>query len=150
MALRYLVDTNVLSLLDPRRVDQRGHLQAWLDRYGHELALASIALTEIENGLLKLRRLGQTARAAEIEGLAGVIRNNFKDRILAMDADVAIEIAHCAERARPTVIELPDLIVAATAKVHGLLVMSRNVRHMTPTGIQVVDPTVTAPHESTS
>lgn len=148
MVLRYLLDTNILSLLDPRRADQRGFLPAWLKQHGTELALASITLTEIENGLLKLQRLGQTARAAEIEALAQTIRRDFADRILPLDAAVAISIAHLAERARPMVIELPDLIVAATAQVHGLTVLTRNIRHMTPTGVAAIDPVDTTPDGS--
>jgi predicted nucleic acid-binding protein len=145
MTLRFLVDTNILSLLDPRRAAQRGHLDHWLDRHGRSLALASITLTEIENGVLKLRRLGQEARAAEIERLALSIRDHFGDRILSLDAAVAVQIAHCAERARPNVIELPDLIVAATAQVHGLAVLTRNLRHVTPTGVPATDPVETPP-----
>lgn len=146
MALRYLLDTNILSLLDPRRAGQRGHLPAWLARHGSEVALAAITLTEIENGLLKLRRLGQTTRAAEIGSLALGIRTDFADRILPLDAAVAVMIAHLAERARPTVIELPDLIIAATAEVHGLAVLTRNLRHMIPTGIAAIDPVGMPPH----
>jgi len=149
MALRYLLDTNILSLLDPRRAGQRGHLTAWLAQHGSELTLASITLTEIENGLFKLRCLGQTARAAEIEDLAQAVRTNFADRILPLDGTVAVAIAHLAERARPTVIELPDLIVAATAQVHELTVLTRNLGHMTPTGIAAIDPVDTAPGRST-
>lgn len=145
MALRYLLDTNVLSLLDPRRAGQRGHLPAWLERHGRELALSAITLTEIEAGLLKLRRLGQTARAAEIETLAASIRLDFADRVLALDAAVALRVAHLAEGARPTVIELPDLIVAATAAVHGLTVLTRNTRHIAPTGVATIDPVEVAP-----
>ncbi len=145
MALRFLLDTNILSLLDPRRADQRGHLPSWLALHGTELALASITLTEIENGLLKLRRLGQTARAGEIEALALAIRTDFADRILPLDAGVAVAIAHLAELARPAVIELPDLIVAATAHVHGLVMLSRNLRHMIPTRIAAIDPVATGP-----
>jgi toxin FitB len=148
MALRYLLDTNILSLLDPRRAGQRGNLPAWLSQHGSELAFASITLTEIENGLLKLQRLGQTARAAEIEALAQTIRNDFADRILPLDGAVAISIAHLAERARPMVIELPDLIIAATAEVHGLTVLTRNLRHMLPTGVKALDPVETAPDGS--
>lgn len=147
MKPRYLLDTNVLSLLDPRRAEQRGMLPIWLDRYGTALALASITLTEIENGLLKLRRLGQVARAAEIEALAQAVRTDFADRVLPLDSAVAIKIAHLAERARPMIVELPDLIIAATADVHGLIVLTRNLRHVAPTGVAAIDP-VTTPPES--
>jgi toxin FitB len=145
MALRYLLDTNILSLLDPRRVNQRGHVTDWLAQHGTELSLASITLTEIENGLLKLRRLGQTARAAEIETLAKAIQNDFADRILPLDGNVAVAIAHLAEKVRPLVIELPDLIIAATAHVHGLTVLTLNFKHVTPTGVAAINPVITPP-----
>jgi toxin FitB len=148
MALRYLLDTNILSLLDPRRTDQRGYLPRWLGQHGTELALSAITLTEIENGLLKLRRLGQTARAAEIEALARAIQHDFADRILPLDVAVAVAIAELAEQARPMVIELPDLIVAATAQVHRLTVLTRNLKHMLPTGVAALDPVETAPDGS--
>lgn len=148
MGLRYLLDTNVLPLLDPRRKDQRGHLTDWLSQHGTELALASITLTEIENGLLRLRRVGQAARAAEIETLARSIRSGFADRILPLDAAVAVSIAHLAERVRPMVIELPDLIIAATAEVHGLTILTRNLRHLARTGVVAIDPIERAPDGS--
>jgi predicted nucleic acid-binding protein len=150
MALRYLLDTNILSLLDPRRADQRGHLPAWLHQHGSQLALASITLTEIENGLLKLRRLGQRARADEIESLAREIRHEFADRILSLDAAVAVRLAHLAEHARPVVVDLPDLIIAGTADVHGLTVLTRNLRHILPTGVSAVDPVAIRPGEATT
>ncbi len=140
-----LIDTDVLSLLNPCRADQRGHLTAWLERHGTALALSAITLTEIENGLLRLRRLRQSARAEEIAGLAAVIRTRFAERILPMDAGVAVRIAHLAERVRPRVIELPDLVVAATAEVHGLTVLTRNPRHIVPTDVPALDPVETEP-----
>jgi toxin FitB len=145
MALRFLLDTNILSLLDPRRAGLRGHLTTWLREHGTELALSPITLTEIENGLLNLRRLGQTARAAEIETLAQAIRRNFVDRILPLDAGLAVAIAHLADTAHPMVIELPDLIIAATAKVHGLTILTRNLRYFEPIGVKALDPVETAP-----
>ena len=65
-----------------------------------------------------------------------------------MDAPVALAVAHLSEAARPAVIELSDLIVAATAKIHGLAVMTRNKRHFEPTGLSVVDPTLGLPTDA--
>lgn len=148
MPPRYLLDTNVLSLLDPRRAEHRGHLPAWLELHGAAMALSAITLTEIENGVLKLKRLGQTARAEEIAALAASIRMDFAESILPLDAAVAVRIAHLAERGRPLVIELPDLIIAATAEVHGLTVLTRNLKHFGPTGVPVLDPVEVAPGEA--
>lgn len=141
----YLLDTNIVSLLDSRRQALVPGLVPWLRRNGAHLFLSVITLTELEAGILKLRREAKAERAAEFETLREAIQRDFGDRILCLDAPVAVTVAHLAEAARPQVIELADLIVAATAKVHGLAVMTRNTRHFEPTGLDVVDPTLGLP-----
>jgi hypothetical protein len=123
----YLLDTNIISLLDPRRQALVPGLVPWLRRNGAHLFLSVITLTELEAGILKLRRDAKDKRAAEFETLREAT------------------VAHLSEAARPHVIELADLIVAATAQVHGLIVMTRNTRHFEPTGLAVVDPTLGLP-----
>jgi len=123
----YLVDTNIISLLDSRRQAFTPGLVGWLRRNGAHLFLSAITLTELEAGILKLRREGKDKRADELASLREAIQSDFSDRILPLDAAVAIAIAHLAEHARPTTIDLTDLIVAATAKVHGLRVLTRNL-----------------------
>ena len=144
----YLLDTNIISLLDPRRQALVPGLVPWLRRNGGRLFLSVITLTELEAGILKLRRDGKDKRAAEFETLRQTIETDFGDRILPMDAPVALAVAHLSEAARPAVIELADLIVAATAKIHGLAVMTRNKRHFEPTGLSVVDPTLGLPTDA--
>jgi predicted nucleic acid-binding protein len=141
----YLLDTNIVSLLDTRRQALVPGLVPWLRRNGAHLFLSVITLTELEAGILKLRREAKATRAAEFETLRDAIQADFGDRILCLDAPVAVTVAHLAEAARPHVIELADLIVAATAKVHGLIVMTRNRRHFEPTGLAVVDPALGLP-----
>lgn len=141
----YLLDTNIVSLLDSRRQALVPGLVPWLRRNGAHLFLSVITLTELEAGILKLRREAKDQRAAEFDTLREAIQTDFGDRILCLDAPVAVTVAHLAEAARPHVIELADLIVAATAKVHGLIVMTRNRRHFEPTGLAVVDPALGLP-----
>ena len=64
-----------------------------------------------------------------------------------MDAEVALHVPRLAEAARPMTIELADLIIAATAKVHGLTVLTRNLKHFAPTGVGVIDPVAQLPPE---
>lgn len=144
----YLLDTNIISLLDPRRQALVPGLVPWLRRNGARLFLSVITLTELEAGILKLRRDAKHQRAAEFETLREAIQMDFGDRILPMDAPVALAIAHMADAARPSVVELADLIIAATAKVHGLVVMTRNKKHFEPTGLNVVDPALGLPTDA--
>ena len=58
---------------------------------------------------------------------------------------VALTLARLAEAIRPQVIERTDLIIAATAKVHELTVLSRNIRHFEPTGVPAIDPVQSLP-----
>lgn len=146
----YLLDTNIVSRLDPRRHGSARDLVAWIRRNGTHLWLSVITLTEIEAGILKLRRDGQGGRAEQYEALRRAIEADFGDRVLAVDTAVALAIARLAETARPAVIEWKDLIVAATARVHGLTVLTNNLRHFEPTGVPVLDPLARLPPDAAS
>lgn len=141
----YLLDTNIASLFDPRRRDRAEPVIAWMRRNDRGLRLSAVTLLEIETGLLKLRREGKDKRAAEIAALRDGLIADFAERLLAMDATVALAAARLAEAARPAVIDWRDLVVAATAKAHGLTVLTGNLRHFSPTGVPALDPTSALP-----
>lgn len=136
----YLLDTNIVSLFDPRRANEAAPFLEWMRQHDPLLFLSTITLTEIEAGILKLIREGKRARAHQIVALRDGLIADFKDRLLPLDVDVALTLARLAEAVRPKVIERVDLIIAATAKVHDLTVLSRNVRHFEPTGVAIIDP----------
>ncbi|MEZ0213098.1 MAG: type II toxin-antitoxin system VapC family toxin [Xanthobacteraceae bacterium] len=143
----YLLDTNIVSLLDGRRRAQVPALIDWIERNGAFLFLSAMTIAEIEAGICKLRREGKRARADELEALEQAILADFGDRVLAMDAAVARHVARLAEVARPTGPELADLIIAATAHAHGLTVLTGNLRHFTPTGVAALDPLAALPDD---
>ena len=136
----YLLDTNIVSLFDPGRTGEAGPLIQWMREHDPLLFLSTIAMTEIEAGILKLIRERKDARARQLAALRDGLIADFGDRLLPLDVAVALTVAHLAEAARPTVIERTDLIIAATAKAHGLTVLTRNVRHFEPTGVPTIDP----------
>lgn len=141
----YLLDTNIVSLFDPRRAAEAGPIVQWMREHDLLLFLSTITLTEIEAGILKLSREKKNARAGQLTALRDGLIADFKDRLLPLDAEVALMLARLAEAVRPMVIERSDLIIAATAKVHGLTVLTRNVRHFQPTGVDVIDPVSSLP-----
>lgn len=57
----YLLDTNVVSMLDPRRHAHAPALIAWLERNGASLFLSVLTIAEMDAGILKLRREGKAA-----------------------------------------------------------------------------------------
>ena len=146
----YLLDTNIVSRLDPRRQGTARDLVAWIRRNGAYLSLSVITLTEIEAGILKLRRDGQGGRADEYQALRQAIETDFGERLLPVDAGVALAIARLSEASRPAVIEWKDLIIAATARVHGLIVLTNNLRHFEPTGVPALDPLARLPPDAGS
>src|SRR5689334_20665149 len=135
----YLLDTNIVSLFDPRRAGTAGPAIAWLRAHDPLLYLSTITLTEVEAAILKLRREKKDARANQLALLRDGLIADFRDRLLPLSVDVALRLAQLAEAIRPNVIERTDLIIAATASVHGLTVLTGNVRHFEPTGVPVID-----------
>jgi len=89
----YLLDTNIVSRLDPRRHASAPALVAWLARNGAYLFLSALTFLELEAGILKLRREGKRERADELASLARAILTDFGERVLAVDAEVALEAA---------------------------------------------------------
>jgi len=144
----YLLDTNIVSRLDPRRHASAPALVAWLARNGAYLFLSALTFLELEAGILKLRREGKRERADELASLVRAILTDFGERVLAVDAEAALEAARLTEAARPIRLEVPDLLIAATAKVHGLTVLTNNLRHFQPTGVMVLDPLAALPPDA--
>jgi predicted nucleic acid-binding protein len=142
----YLLDTNIVSLIDPRRAAEAARVVGWMREHDALLFLSTITLTEIEAGILKLKREKKEARSRQLAALRDGLIADFKDRLLPLDVEVALTVARLAEAIRPMVIERADLIVAATAHVHGLTVLTRNVRHFEPVGVPVIDPTRSSPN----
>jgi toxin FitB len=141
----YFLDTNIVSLFDPRRAGEAAPVIHWMREHDPLLFLSTITLTEIEAGILKLMRERKEARARQLVALRDGLIADFNERLLSLDVEVALTLARLAEAVRPMVIERPDLIIAATARVHGLTVLTRNVRHFEPTGVHAIDPVRSLP-----
>lgn len=143
----YLLDTNIVSLLDPKRAGEAASVVEWMREHDSLLFLSTITLTEIEAGILKLKRERKEARGNQLIALRDGLIADFKNRLLPLDVEVALALARLAQAIRPKVIERSDLIIAATAQVHGLTVLTRNIRHFEPAGVRVVDPARSLPRE---
>jgi predicted nucleic acid-binding protein len=141
----YLLDTNVVSMLDPRRHVHAPDLIDWLERNGSSLFLSVLTIAEMDAGILKLRRDGKTVRADELSGLVRAILEDFGDRVLPVDTDTARHIARLGERSHRQPIGLPDLIIAATAARHGLVLLTRNMSEFGRLGIAARDPFIELP-----
>jgi toxin FitB len=127
-------------MLDPRRHQRGPLLLDWLQRNGASGFLSVMTITEMDSGMLKLRRDSKDARAAEIAVLMSAIVADFGDRVLPMDVETARSLARLAEETIPQAVALPDLIIAATAARHGLTVLTRNLKDFRRLSVPARDP----------
>jgi len=130
----YLLDTNVVSEL--RRARPHGGVVAWLQSVDHRLLrLSAVSLGEIQAGI-ELTRDQDAGRAAEIERWADEMARAYE--VLPMDALICRTWAKLMHRKSDTLAD--DARIAATAVVHGLVVVTRNIRDFRPFPVQTLNP----------
>lgn len=143
----YLLDTSVISLVGPGKPPLPAELTGWLRDHADALFVPIVAVAEIEQGIAKLRRAGGTARADRLSAWLDGLIGGYGTRILTLDptsARLAGQLSDAA-RAKGRDPGFPDVAIAAIAAAHGLVVLTRNVRHFGPLGVAHVDPLETLP-----
>jgi toxin FitB len=132
----YLLDTNIVSEL--RRAKPHGAVLAWLKNVNDaDLHLSAVTIGEIQAGI-EITRAQDSAKAAEIEEWLEQVAGTFN--VLAMDAHCFRAWARLMHGRSDDLIE--DAMIAATATVHNLTVVTRNVRDFEGLGVGVLDPFV--------
>jgi predicted nucleic acid-binding protein len=132
----FLLDTNVVSEL--RKVRPHGAVVAWLEGVADaELYLSAVTLGEIQAGI-EITREQDTAKAADIEAWADQVGATYN--VLPMDAVTFRLWAKLMHRQSDTVYE--DAMIAASALVHKLTVVTRNVRDFERFQVPVFNPFV--------
>jgi toxin FitB len=135
----FLLDTNVVSELSKVRAgkaDER--VAAWADSVdAADLYLSVITVQELEIGVRLAERRDPAAGALLRAWLDGHVLPAFAGRVLAVDLAVARRSAelHVSDP-RP----VRDGLIAATALVHGMTVVTRNTADFEPTGVVTLDP----------
>jgi predicted nucleic acid-binding protein len=130
----YLLDTNVVSEL--RKPRPHGAVLAWLQSLEDaDLYLSAVTVGEIQAGI-ELTREQDKGKADEIEAWLGSVSEAYN--VLPMDAAVFRAWARLMHRKSDTLYE--DAMIAATAKVHGLTVATRNVADFKALEIEVFNP----------
>jgi toxin FitB len=130
----YLLDTNVVSELRKPRPNPK--VIAWIqDADDPDLHLSAVTIGEIQAGI-EVMRTQNPAKAEQLEAWAGQVADSYN--VLAMDAACFRRWAKLMHRQSSTVYE--DAMIAATALVHDLTVVTRNVRDFSRFGVPVLNP----------
>jgi predicted nucleic acid-binding protein len=132
----YLLDTNVVSEL---RKGSRCHARvaSWFEGVDdQDLGLSVLVIGEIRRGIEAVRRRDSRGASA-LERWLGRLLREHAERVLPIDARVAEEWGRLSAIRPGSVV---DVLLAATARVHGLTLVTRNVRDVEWTGVAWLNP----------
>jgi toxin FitB len=133
--LSYLLDTNVVSELRRRRPNRE--VVRWIeDAPTTSLFLSVLVVGEIRQGVERLRSRDSIQAGLLEEWLEG-LRRDFTDRILPVTTPVAEAWGRLVA---PAPLPVVDALIAATALVHGLTLVTRDTGALERTGVPLLDP----------
>jgi len=133
----FLLDTNVISEL--RKAAKANYrIKAWAEQADMQfMHISVVSILEIRLGILSIQRK-DTAQADILDSwLSRQVIPAFAGRIVPVDIDVALR---CAELHVPDPRSDRDALIAATALVHGLTVVTRDTKDFQPTGVKTLNP----------
>ncbi len=130
----YLLDTNVVSEL--RRLKPHGAVLAWIaGQQDRDLHVSAVTIGELQAGI-EITREQDAEKAKALETWLDQVAQSYN--VLAMNAAAFRAWAKLMHRRSDQLLE--DAMIAATAQVHGLIVVTRNVRDFRALGSKTVNP----------
>jgi len=131
----YLLDTNVIS--EARKPHGNPHVREWFASVsGSSLFLSVLTVGEIRRGIEALRRR-DAAQAQLLERWLDMLRRDYAERLLTVTTEVADEWGRLNV---PDPVRTIDGLLAATARVHRLTLVTRNTAGIARTGVRTLDP----------
>lgn len=135
----YILDTNLVSELRKARSGKANpNVIRWADSVdAAALFVSSITIMELEVGVMQIERRDDAQGAMLRAWFENYVLVEFANRVLPVDLAVA---RRCAKLHVPDPRPERDALIAATALVYGIAVVSRNVDDFAPTGVSVINP----------
>lgn len=132
-----MIDTNVISEARKGRKANLGVLQFFRETLRQPVFLSVITLGELQRGVSLINYRGDHAQALRLERWLKTVIARFTDQILDFDRDCAqIWARLCVPHAENPL----DKQIAATALLHDLIVVTRNDKHFSGTGVRLLNP----------
>lgn len=134
--MKFLLDTNVISEIRKR---DRAHprVARWVARTPvKDIGTSVVVLAEIRRGI-ELKRRSDAKQAEHLDRWFAQMRSRLGDRVLPIDEPIAESWAVLSV---PDPLPLIDGLLAATAKVHDLTLVTRNISDIARTGVSALDP----------
>jgi len=137
--MMYVLDTNVVSELRKVRLGKAdANVKAWAESVdAADLFVSAITIMELEFGVLSIERKDAPQGALLRAWLEQHVLPEFSGRTLPVDTAVA---QCCARLHVPDKRGERDALIAATALVHGMSVITRNIADFKPTGVALINP----------
>jgi toxin FitB len=137
--VKWLFDTNVVSEA-ARPHPNRAVIAALSQLPADEAAISVVTLAELRDGAITAR--SEEMRTRLFHWIENAVEPSFRERTLSLTVDILTDWIALSRRlaaaGRPRV--AADLLLAATARVHDLTLVTRNWRHFSGTGLAVFDP----------
>ena len=137
--MMFVLDTNVVSELRKVRFGKADtNVTAWTESVdAADLFVSAITIMELELGVLSIERKDMTQGTMLRSWLNQHVLPEFSGRTLPVDTAVA---QRCARLHIPDKRDERDALIAATALVHGMTVVTRNVADFKPPGVAIINP----------
>ena len=138
----WLLDTNILNAFVPGKPAIGPTIAEWFNEHSDELFLSAVTAAEIEAGISKLRRTGSGRRADGLRDWFERMLSFYADRVLPFDLAAAriagvLSDAALADGRHPG---FADVAIAAIAKSRELVILTLNLRHFDPLGVDTLNP----------
>jgi predicted nucleic acid-binding protein len=134
--VKYLVDTNVLSEIRKGTRCNASVAEWWSSINQDDVFISILTIGEIRKGIEKARRR-DAGFAASLEKWLSLVTSHYRDRIIEIDLEVAEEWGRLSV---PNPLPAVDGLIAATAKIKGLTLVTRNVRDIARTDVAFLNP----------